>query len=48
MKQTYCVPTLKIISLNSDDIVTASGIVIAGEDYLTNGQYDGSNVWNGF
>lgn len=48
MKQTYCVPALRIVLLSSDDIVTASGVLGTGNEFETNGQYDGSNVWNGF
>ena len=47
MKQTYCIPELKIVLLNYSDIVTASGME-SGSDFQAGGQYDGSNEWNGF
>ena len=47
MKQTYDMPTLRIILLNSEDVVRTSGVG-DGEVFETNGQYDGSNIWNGF
>lgn len=48
MKQTYCMPTLRIVLLNSEDVVRTSGAFGDGNEYQTNGQYDGSNIWNGF
>ena len=47
MKQTYCMPALKIVLLDSEDAVRTSGIESVN-DFKTFGQYDGSNIWNGF
>lgn len=47
MKQTYCTPTFQLFFLNSEDVVRTSGVG-NGADFQTNGQYDGSNIWNGF
>ena len=48
MEQTYEMPTLRIVLLNSEDVVRTSGTFGTGNEYETNGQYDGSNIWNGF
>ena len=47
MEQTYCMPTLRILLIESEDVVRTSGVG-RGEEFQTNGQYDGSNIWNGF
>lgn len=44
MKHTYYTLEIKIIALKCEDIVTAS----SGDVFQTDGEYDGSNMWNGF
>ena len=47
MKQTYFALIFDIVRFDCDDVVRTSG-VLEGNEFETNGEYDGDNFWNGF